>query len=150
MNRALFDAAAAQGIDACVWVELVGVVSFVLSVDTFHRALDLPLAALPEPQPGQPARQRPAHTDDIGAWVPVLSKKSPEAPAVWSEMMRISNVARGLSLVPELASLQTSLIQSQYIPLQKVAVLGDIGRNLSRAQVELVAGRVSAVNECFY
>jgi hypothetical protein len=40
---------------------------------------------------------------------------------------------------------------AQYVPIEQVPdPSADPGRALSRAQIELVAGRVSALNECFY
>lgn len=41
-------------------------------------------------------------------------------------------------------------IEAQHLPLSHMASMRDLGRALSRAQVELVAGRVSSLNECFY
>jgi hypothetical protein len=40
---------------------------------------------------------------------------------------------------------------AQYLPMQKVAdPSSDTERVLSRPQIEIVAGRVSSHNECFY
>ncbi|MBW2232815.1 MAG: hypothetical protein JRH17_20685 [Deltaproteobacteria bacterium] len=56
-----------------------------------------------------------------------------------------------MSLVPDAVRRMQDLSSAQYIPLDQLAnPSADPGRALSRAQIELIAGRVSAVNECFY
>ena len=54
-----------------------------------------------------------------------------------------------MSLVPDAVRDLRILSAAQYQPLDKA---GDFAyrRALGREQVELVAGRVSAINECFY
>jgi hypothetical protein len=39
---------------------------------------------------------------------------------------------------------------AQYVPIERVPDVTFSERALTRAQMELVAGRVSALNECFY
>jgi hypothetical protein len=41
------------------------------------------------------------------------------------------------------------LIGAQYVPIHQVDDVR-VNRSISRAQMELVAGRVSALNGCFY
>jgi hypothetical protein len=63
----------------------------------------------------------------------------------------VPNVVRAMSLVPDAVRQLRELSAAQYLPLQQVTdVRAEPGRALSRAQIELVAGRVSALNECFY
>ena len=56
-----------------------------------------------------------------------------------------------MSLVPDAVRTMKTLSTAQYVPIHAV---GDItwseGRALDRRQIELVAGRVSALNDCFY
>ena len=62
-----------------------------------------------------------------------------------------ANVVRALSLVPDALRDWKELAAAQYIPLEKMRdyYQGD-ARALNRLQMELVAGRVSSINECFY
>jgi len=40
---------------------------------------------------------------------------------------------------------------AQYLSMKGMMQFnGDLGRSIDRMQIELVAGRVSAINECFY
>ena len=60
-------------------------------------------------------------------------------------------IIRALSLVPAETHAHVELEQVQYLPLDR---FGDYEyqhhEGLTRPQVEVVAGRVSAINECFY
>jgi hypothetical protein len=119
------------------WVELVGVVTTLVSVDAFCRAIGVPPHALPEPRTGAPSRLRPEGATNQGAWVPMLPG-------------RTGNVLRALSLAPAEARNLFDLQAAHYLGLDRFIELGETGRTLDRAQMELLAGRVSALRECFY
>ena len=62
-----------------------------------------------------------------------------------------ANVIRALSLVPDEVKGLLDLLEHQYIEDKKVTDPSyESDRGLSRAQTELLAGRVSALNDCFY
>ncbi len=119
------------------YVELVAVASSVVAIDTFAEALGAGLEPLPEPVDGEPTRERPDGVGDDGAWVPMT--------VPWPA----PNVARALSLVPQANAMFFSLVSTMYAGQDFMKLVWD-DRPLSRPQVELVAARVSAVNECFY
>jgi hypothetical protein len=58
-------------------------------------------------------------------------------------------VLRALSLVPAEVRAWTGVSQAQYLSPERM-VRFERFRALDRAQIELVAARVSALNECFY
>ncbi len=118
------------------YVELVGVVVKLVTVDVFHRGIGAPQPNLPEAIDGAPSERTPSSATDLGAWVPMLPGRGP-------------NVARALSLVPAEAKSVRPLAAAQYVP---VARLMDVSwsRTLSRSQVELLAAKVSMLHECFY
>jgi hypothetical protein len=64
--------------------------------------------------------------------------------------MPAGNVLKALSLVPDALRQLQELSAAHYLPLQEMMHFDTKLRALSRAQIELVAGRVSALNECFY
>lgn len=141
-----------NGLSKAAYVELVGVVVAVFCIDEFHRALGLPLESLPVPVAGSPSGYQPAHlSEDIG-FVPTVPPDGAVGaetdlwPGGWSP-----NVVRALSLVPDALRAWRQLAAVQYIPLEWMrGFISDEARALDRMQMELVAGRVSAVNECFY
>ncbi|MDX2344781.1 MAG: hypothetical protein QNL12_14135 [Acidimicrobiia bacterium] len=125
----------AQGLDTNRYVELVAVVAMTTAIDTFHRGLELKLEPLPTPQPGSPSRTVPElRATKTKAWVPMVGPPT---------------IPTSLSAVPaEMEALET-LHGPMYLSYQEMSDPA-IQRGLSRAQMELVAGRTSAINECFF
>ena len=142
----------AAGLTKEAYVELVGVVVAVLSIDEFHRALGMELERLPTPEPGEISRYRPSVlSEDIG-FVPTIPRDGAvgKEEGLWPGG-RTANVLRALTLVPDALRDWLGLAGAQYLSVQRMRNLGqDDARSIDRMQMELVAGRVSAVNECFY
>ncbi len=119
------------------YVEIVALVACVSAMDAFCEAIGVDPPALPEPRPGEPDRQRPEGVGDIGAFVDAaLGVPGP-------------NVGRALSLAPLENATFFRLVGAMYA-LEDFGAMVWEERPLSRPQVELVAARVSALNECFY
>jgi len=152
ITRDWFESVQREGLSDAHYVELIGVVTTVLCIDGFHAAMGLPPEPLPAPRGGAPSQRRPAAARQEMGFVPTI----PSGEATGSEAdlypgARVPNVVRALSLVPDAVRQLRELSAAQYLPLQQVTdVRSEPGRALSRAQIELVAGRVSAQNECFY
>ncbi len=133
------------------YVELVGVVVTVVSIDSFCRAVGMPLHPLPDAQPGEPTRRRPESARAEAAWVPMIPPNGAqgEEADLWSSPSRTANVFRALSLVPDEVRGNNDLFATHYLSFEKMMNLKN-GRAIDRRQMELVAARVSALNECFY
>lgn len=148
---------AAAGVPDTHYVELLSVVVSVRSIDVFHRAMGWPLEPLPVPLAGEPTRTRPAEASRGEAWVPLLPARGlageyadlfppPSAPYV----------LRAMSLVPEAVRWLKELSAAHYLDMDPSDGRSEMldfvhGKGpLDRAQTELIAGRVSAINECFY
>ena len=134
------------------YVELVGIVVALASVDSFCRAMGLPLRPLPEPAAGEPSRYRPARLADDEGWVPMVPPENKGTPEedLWPSG-RTGNVIRAMSLVPDAVRTLNDLSSAHYLPNFDVRRAGvDRGGALSRSQMELIAGRVSALNQCYY
>ncbi|MGF1596297.1 MAG: hypothetical protein ACFCVK_05105 [Acidimicrobiales bacterium] len=120
------------------YVELVGVTATVAMVDVFAVAAGVAPEPLPGPddEPGEPSRGRPSGMGDIGAYVVV------------TDPFEYANVARALSLVPAV----NRLFRTASVPMYSAPGMEDLvwSTPLQRPQVELVASRVAAMNECFY
>ena len=153
LTRAWFEKLLASGLDDARYVELLGVVVSCVSIDAFHRALGLPLEPLPAPRPGEPSRRRPPEARPGGAWVPMLPPRRIDGPDadlyVAPGPAPLPNVVRALSLVPAEVRNLMSLSAAMYLTPEEMIRL-ETDRALDRAQIELVAGRVSALRECFY
>jgi alkylhydroperoxidase family enzyme len=137
-----------QGLTAEAYVELLGVAVVVISVDRFHHAMGLPLEAMPDPLDGEPSRVRPDGVAEGEAWVPMLTGKR-AAQEAGIRAPTAPFVIRALSLVPAELRAWQDISAAQYLDTDKMLEFGNV-RGISRSQIELVAGRVSSLNECFY
>ena len=79
----------------------------------------------------------PTDLGDVGAWIPMTEQKV------------LANVSRALSLVPMTNTTWRTLVNDSYSRGPQMLAL-TWERALSRPQIELVAARVSQLNECFY
>jgi hypothetical protein len=152
LTRTWHDRLLVQGVADQAWVEAVGVATLTISIDAFHRALGLALAPLPEPLPGDPSRFTPQGVSTGEAWVPMLEPR--QADPATRALLRMPAgptpyVLRALSLVPDEVRAWKDLASAQYLSTERMASM-QTGRALDRSQMELLAGRVSALNECFY
>ena len=133
------------------YVELVGIVVCVFSIDEFCRALGLPLEPLPAPLAGESTGYVPDGLESDSAMVALIAgdRLGPNESDLWPPPG--ANVVRALSQVPNAVREWVALSDTQYLPLPKVRDPGsDTDRILNRMQIEIVAGRVSSHNECFY
>ncbi len=140
MTRSVFNDALAAGISAERYIEAVSVVCTSVIVDTFHNALGLPEPDTLPPEPGPPTGQEPPPVVDAGAWVPLTAVD--EADGVFG-MPRAPNIGRAMGLVPSAVTLFFLAFRAHY-------ALRDIPLDITQAQAEFIASRVSALNECFY
>ena len=132
------------------YVELLGVVSTIVGIDAFCRGIGAPPHPLPLPRPGEPNRHRPRAARRDEAWVAMLPQGRPSGAEsdLWGQ--RTGNVIRALSLVPDEVRGLKDLLQAHYLTMTEMRDLRRGRGSLDRRQVELVAGRISALRECFY
>ncbi len=124
-----------SGLDSNRYVELIGLVSRVTAVDTFHRALGISLEPLPEPEPGEPTRNVTAtRARKTRSWVPMIGP--PTIPA-------------SLSAVPKESDGLEELHAAMYLAYEEMGN-PTIKRGLTRVQMELIAAKASVINECFF
>jgi alkylhydroperoxidase family enzyme len=145
----VFDA----GITDAQLVEGIGVVCLVMLVDGFARAIGADAPALPEPLPGEPTRVRPAEAIDEGFFVPTIPYAIGARPelALFDPDAFVPNVGRGLSLVPAAVRTARDLMAAHYMTYAQVSTDWEpADRPIDRSQIELVAARTSAKNDCFY
>lgn len=141
------------GVSRAAYVELVGIVVTTLSIDEFHRALGLPLEPLPDPKPGNPDHYVAAHTVETMGFVPTVPLEGAvgNEADLWNPKGRAPNVLRALTMVPDALRHWRDVAAAQYLSFEGMAnFVKDDNRVIDRKQMELIAGRVSAINECFY
>jgi hypothetical protein len=134
------------------FAEMVAIVSFIVNLDVYARGIGVPLRPFVKPQSDNPTRELPVEAVLERAFVPTIPNP-PEGGAIAKELYGSFKpyIMRALSIVPDEFRAHLELEQAQYILLPRIM---DFDYNhhegLTRPQVEVVAGRVSAINDCFY
>lgn len=136
----LYDRAIAEGMSALAWVEVVGVVIATVPVVAFARAVGSDVEPFLRASSGRSkGRVAPDLADADLNWVPVA------APAD-----RTAAVVQALSALPDEFDNLWRLAAAQYMSDRQMEDPAWTRGTLSRPQMELVAGRISKLRECFY
>jgi len=153
LNKNFYDQAMADGLSDAEYVEIVGVVSRLVDLDVFARGIAVPPRPLPAPEAGEPTRERPGTAVHEEAWVPTIPN-GPDGGEIGEALYHgqpMPYILRALSLVPEELRAHVELEVAHYTRLEKIFDYEyQHHEGLTRPQAEIVAGRVSALNDCFY
>lgn len=147
----------ADGLSDSYYVELLSIVAIVVAIDTFRAASGLPIQPFPVPIAGEPARRRPVGVKPGLAWMPTLAPedRSPEDPDLYRDNPGPrerggGNVHRALSLVPGAMIHWWDMFETMYLPAPAMRDFSREYRAISHAQIEFLAARVAALNQCVY
>jgi len=133
-RRSWVETLVAAGLDHKSYVELLGVVGRLVAVDTFYEALGLPPRPLPAPVAGEPSGEISAQARPGRGWVPMVGGTS---------------ITQALSLIPSENAELERFHGPMYLTFGEMSD-PTIAKGLTRPQMEVVASRTSALNECFY
>jgi hypothetical protein len=155
LSKSWCDGVLEKTLDDGRYVELIGTLVVVTALDIFARAIGIAAAPLPEVRSGEPIRERPSSARDEGAWVPLVpcgEAGGSDAERVYGGLDAVPNIGRALSLVPSQVESLRAFSGPHYMTIDHVADPNyeTPGRALDRLQMELVAARVSKLNDCFY
>ena len=139
-----------RGLADTEYVETVGVVCTAISLDTFARAMGLEPLPLPEPVAGEPSRVRPASASQGAARVPWIAPGDAADDELDMFGPEHANIHRAMSLVPAEARGFFDLVETQYLQRHQMRDFDREFRAITHAQIELIAGRISAINQCVY
>jgi hypothetical protein len=134
------------------YVETVSIVAHVVAIDTMARGLGCDLLPLPQPEHGSPLQYRPPGAKPGGAWVPWLEPADlSEAEAgIYPAGRPAANIMKAMSLVPDEVNSFFEIVSHQYQGPLEMRDFSREYRAISHAQIELLAARVSALNQCLY
>ena len=151
ISAAAGPAPSAVGLGEEAYVEIVSIVAIVIALDTFDAALGRPPRPLPTPVPGVPSRRRPAGAKRNLAWVATMAPEdvTPGDPNPYP-LHSDKNIHRALSLVPQAVIDFFDLDVELYLKDDEIRDFAHEHRAISHAQIELIAGRASAINRCYY
>jgi hypothetical protein len=151
LSRPWFTGIMATGLSAEQYVEILGTLVALVSIDSFCRGIGVPLHPLPAPQPGAPSHYRPPGAIQEEAWVPMIPvERATGAEADLYGGQAVGNVIRAMSLVPDEVRTLHDVSAAHYLPMGQVRDPSAATGALNRMQMELIAGRVSALRQCFY
>lgn len=152
ITQSYVDENAGQGLTNEAYVELAGIVVSLFSIDEFNRALGLSLEDLPVPVLGETSHYRPQQATAGTGFVHMIPGDGAvgDESDLWANGMT-ANVLRALTLVPDALRDWKLLASAQYLSMAGMRnFFKQDDRSINRMQMELIAGRVSSVNECFY
>ncbi len=152
MDQVFYDQAIGEGLTDVEYVEILGLIARFTCFDVFARGIGVPLRPLPEAQAGSPSRARPETAKIENAWVATIPNP-PDGGELAKELFGLWQpyIMRGLSLVPEEFKAHHELEEVQYMPAAHFMEFDYQHHDgLTRPQAEIVAARISALNECFY
>lgn len=154
IDRAFVERITSNGVSEEQYVEITGVVARAAHLDVFARGIGVPARALPtDVDVGEPPRVRPPEAVDEGfhvASVPEGEAGGETGKSIYHGMPT-ANILRSLSLVPDEAKRLNRVMDREYLNIKRIMDWTDTPfEALARPQVELVAAKVSALNQCFY
>jgi len=152
LSRGWFDGLHNDGMVEERYVETVGVIANMVAIDTFTKGLGLDPWPLPDAQPGEPSRTRPPAKRQL-AWVSTLAPEDAigtEDETLYGGGPTAPHIYQAMSLVPAEVRGFFDIAVSQYLPGAAMRDFDNEYRAINHAQIELVAGRVSALNQCVY
>lgn len=139
------------------YIELVAIVAITVAVDSLRDGAGLPPLDLPLPMPGLPTRTTPPQAKPGPAWMPVLFPEDWKPPTadLYRSLPGPPERGRGhihlaLSLVPEAMIAWWDLFEPMYLRSAEMRDFTREFRAVSHAQIEMLAARTAALNQCIY
>lgn len=134
------------------YVEMISIIGKILMIDRFAEALGQAEFPLPEPVAGAPSGYRAPGAKMHDAWISLVDPQdvTPGDGNLYDGEEQPAGVVKALSLVPDAKRAYWDLGDAHYIPNTDLLKFDLEQREITRAQVELVAARVAAVHQCVY
>lgn len=151
LSRKWFNSVLEAGLSEEQYIEIIGTLVALISIDRFCLGIGVPLHELPQPLAGDPSHYRPEGLLTGEAWVPMLAPDHDTGPEHdLFELRPTGNVIRAMSLVPDEVRTLNDLGAVHYLRNSQVRDPSAFSGTLNRMQMELVAARVAAARQCFY
>lgn len=151
LSRDWYESILGQEVEMEKYVEMVGVAATTVLIDTFCRGLGIKPHALSTAIDGAPSQHRPAGATSHDHWVHTLSPEDLTDQDIDPYSGgHAANIHKAMSLVPEEVIGFFDLGGTHYLTGAQMAQVMVDPRAIDRAQIALLAARVSAINQCVY
>ena len=155
IDRKFCEQAQADGLSDGAYVEVIGLAARLAHLDVFARGIGVPSRQLDEPvEDSMPSMQRPSIARNEGFFtdsVPSAPDGGELAKEIYGNAVPAANILRSLSLVPDEARRLNRVVNVEYFTDETMMNFAYSSlANIDRPQLELVAAKVSALNQCFY
>jgi len=154
IDRTFCKQAQSDGVTEGAYVEIVGLVARLAHLDVFARGIGVPSRRLREPvDDKEPSCERPLEAKREGFFTATIPSE-PEGGAMAKSIFGkgpTPNILRSLSLVPDEARQLNAILNQEYFSVETIMNFGSSSHEaLSRSQIEIIAAKVSELNQCFY
>ncbi|MBI1775157.1 MAG: hypothetical protein HYR63_07420 [Proteobacteria bacterium] len=152
LSRSWMQRLSASGLTMERYVELIDIVAETVAIDTFAKGVGTRQRELPIPVAGAPTQRQPEGARAGGAWIDWVEPEdaSAEEAGMYPSDRAPANIHKAMSLVPDAVRGFFDLVEHQYLPGPAMRDFGREYRAITHTQIELLAGRVSALNRCLY
>ena len=151
LTRRWVDEARKSGIAEDEFVGIISIAIIAIAIDAFTAGIGMDAVDLPAAQPGTPIRRHHEPATPGPGWISTTAPENagPELADHYADEKHF-NIKRSLTLVPEETIRFWALVDRLYMEDPRVNELDAVDRDISRAQIEFLAARCSALLGCFY
>ena len=132
-------------------IEVISICVKALAIDLFAEGIGMDVPPLPIVESGQPEKKRPSEARRGPGWAATIGPE--DANSDFTSFYANEShfyIRRSLTLVPQETLRLWELLNSLYIEDPRIFELEGIERGISRAQMEFLAARASALLGCYY
>ena len=151
LSERWFQEALTGGMEEDEIIEVINVCVQAIAIDVFTSGIGLSLPSLPATGTGEPLRRRPSEAKTGPGWAATIAPEDVgDDFADFYDGDRHFYIRRSLTLVPGECRRLWHLLNSLYIEDPRITELEGVERGISRAQMEFLAARASALLGCYY
>ena len=151
LSEKWFKEALSNGLKEDEFIEIVSVCVQAIAIDIFMICIGLPAPKLPTVVPGKPDRKRASGAKVGPGWVRTIAPEDagPSFKDFYSNESHFY-IRRSLTLLPKETRRLWYLLNNLYLEDPRIFELEGHNRGISRAEMEFLAARASALLGCYY
>ena len=151
LSERWFKEALSGGMVEDEFIEVISVCVQTIAIDVFASGIGLPIPPLPSIETGKPQRKRHPEAKAGPGWASTISPD--DAGSEFADFYANEShfyTRRSLTLVPQESRRLWELLNGLYLEDPRIFELEGLQRGISRAQMEFLAARASALLGCYY